>query len=237
MSRSNPTISNNPCTRYFEWNGETGKIKYYDKERKENVDVELPFTFLALDQLSKVSGWSQSQEKWIYSNEVKNLNKEVMTVKVHHGGVLAQGYYSEIKDKIKSSGARYNASVYIAFKGENGLEIGSLSLKGAALSKWLEFRKSAGMDLYEKAVVLHDTEEGQNGKVTYQMPLFKLIDTKPETDEQAKELDKQLQAYLEGRSTYPEEEISEPPKADEPPPLTDAEIPANFDDLDDDLPF
>ncbi len=43
MSRSNPNeIIPNPSTRWFEWGGQSGNVRYYDKEKKENVVVD-PF--------------------------------------------------------------------------------------------------------------------------------------------------------------------------------------------------
>ena len=38
MSRSNPTDNTpNPAVRWFEWNGEQGGIRYYDKDKKTQL--------------------------------------------------------------------------------------------------------------------------------------------------------------------------------------------------------
>ncbi len=240
MSRSNPTVNQNPCTRYFEWDGQDGKVRYYDKEQKENIIIDLPFQFLLLDQLSKIGGWSDHQEASIYSNEVKNITKEPFTVKVHGGGVLAQGYYSDIKDEVKASGARYIASLYIAYKDDEALKIGNLSLKGAALSAWMDFSKQSGMGIWEKAVVVDGCEEGKKGTVTYQMPTFRLNKVSEETQNIAVDLDKSLQEYLKGKQPeeikeeIKQEEQSKPPISDNPPVPDDSELHA---EMDDDLPF
>jgi hypothetical protein len=73
MSRSNPQDHlQNPATRWFEWNGERGEIRYYDKELKKNVEVPLPFTFLLLDEVATVRGWHDPQRLGYYANEVRD---------------------------------------------------------------------------------------------------------------------------------------------------------------------
>lgn len=68
MSRSNPQdTAVNPSTRWFEWNGETGVVRYYDKAAQRTVDVGDDFTFLLLDQLGCVKGWHEPSKSSIYS--------------------------------------------------------------------------------------------------------------------------------------------------------------------------
>ena len=108
MSRSNPSENSNPnpAVRWFEWNGEKGLIRYYDKDAKQNVDVALPFTFLLLDQLGSVRGWHDASESGIYSNEVKDTRQDVLIVKAYKGGVLAEGIYKDIKDRVNNQGGQ-----------------------------------------------------------------------------------------------------------------------------------
>ena len=41
MSRSNPVENSpNPATRWFEWDGSAGGLRYYDKEAKQQVKAE-----------------------------------------------------------------------------------------------------------------------------------------------------------------------------------------------------
>ena len=50
MSRSSSFDSqSHPCTRWLEWHGEKGLLRYYDRDTKTTVDVPLPFSFLLLD--------------------------------------------------------------------------------------------------------------------------------------------------------------------------------------------
>ncbi|HUD76037.1 MAG TPA: hypothetical protein VMQ76_13275 [Terracidiphilus sp.] len=198
MSRSNPTSdSPNPCTRWHEWNGEKGHVKYYDKEKKENVDLALPFTFIVLDELAVIKGWHESSESGITSNEVRDVRKESMTVKAFKGGPLAEGFYTQIKDKVAAAGGHYVANLYVAFKSGDALALGSLQFKGAALGAWMDFRKAHRKDILEQAIQITGFDEGKKGRVIFRTPKFKLLAIKEETNTQAVEIDKGvLQPYL-----------------------------------------
>ena len=165
MSRSNPSENGslNPSVRWFEWNGEQGVIRYYDKEAKKNVEVGSDFTFILLDQLGSVRGWHDASDSGIYSNEVKDSTQEALVVKAFKGGLLAEGIYRDIKDRIKSMGGSYTASCYIAFKDAGELKIGVLRLKGSTLGAWMEFTKAHRADLYTESRPhqgLHGREKG-----------------------------------------------------------------------------
>lgn len=200
MSRSNPSVNApNPAVRWYEWNGETGLVRYYDKEAKKNVDVPLPFTFLLLDELACVRGWHDPSQSGIYSNEVRDTTKDVLVVKSFKGGVLAEGYYKAIKDRVNTQGGQFVANCYIATKNGGGaVSLCSLRFKGAALGAWMEFRKANRGALYDKAVRIVSFTEGKKGRIVFRMPTFELREVSKETNEHAVELDKTLQAYLDG---------------------------------------
>lgn len=197
MSRSNPNEHlSNPAVRWMEWNGEKGEIRYYDKEKKEQVSLGADFTFLLLDQLGCVNGWSDANESAIYSNEVRDTRQDAMVVKSFKGGIIAEGLYASIKDRVKSAGGKFNANCYVAFKHNGALAIGSLKFQGAALHAWAEFTKAHRGDLDTKAVKIEGFSEGKKGRIVFRVPTFKIVATSPETNAQAIELDKQLQKFL-----------------------------------------
>jgi hypothetical protein len=199
MSRSNPQVNApNPAVRWFEWNGEKGVVRYYDKDAKACVDVALPFTFLLLDELASVRGWHDASASGIYSNEVRDTTKDQLVVKAFKGGTLAEGYYKAIKDRVNAQGGQFVANCYVAVKLETGFALCSMRFKGAALGSWMEFRKSHRGMLYEKAIRIVGFTEGKKGRITYRMPTFDVKDVTKETNEQAVTLDKTLQAYLDG---------------------------------------
>lgn len=199
MSRSNPTTNTpNPATRWFEWNGEHGIVKYYDKETKKNVDVGDNFTFLLLDQLGCVKGWHDASESGIYSNEVRDTRAEVMIVKAFKGGELARGIYKDIRDRIGAAGGQFVANLYIAYRNGDRLELGSIQFKGAALNVWMEFQKANRSDVYKQAIQIKGSTEGKKGRIIFKTPVFHLREVSDETNEEAVALDKQLQEYLKG---------------------------------------
>ena len=237
MSRSNPAENGvpNPATRWFEWNGEQGTVRYYDRETKKNVDVGSDFTFLLLDQLGRVGGWDNHSDSAIFSNEVKDTRKDVLIVKSRKGGTLIDGLYKDIKDRVNALGGQFVANCYIAFKGDDGLSIGAIRFKGAALGAWMEFCKNHRADLYKKAVRINGYEEGTKGRVVFRVPRLSPVPTSPETDRIAVNLDAELQEYLRSyfaRTTREQVEQSvhsdESQQEEMPPPvapLTDDDIP------------
>lgn len=201
MSRSNPQENGtpNPAVRWFEWNGEHGVVRYYDKDAKKNIDVGSDFTFILLDQLGSVRGWHDASESGIYSNEVKDTRADVLVVKSFKGGPLAEGFYKDIKDRVNAVGGQFVANCYIAFKnGGHALVIGSLRFKGAALGAWMEFCKQHRAELYTKAIRIHGYTEGKKGRIVFRVPVLKLAEISAETNSTAVTLDKTLQDWLAG---------------------------------------
>lgn len=206
MSRSNPEVKLiNPAKRFFEWNGEKGGFKYYDKEKKENIPVKFPFTFIVLDCLATVSGYSKIEKSSFWSNEVrkKELKTKPLMVRSKNGAVC-EGVWEKIKGK--ETGMKFCESVYIAFMESGSLQIGNIKMVGAALTAWINYVSgekdekgkaiSSPHDVMKGAVVVTGMKEGVNGNVTYQMPVFGPRELKPETEAQVSEMDKALQMYL-----------------------------------------
>lgn len=236
MSRSNPTDNTpNPATRWFEWDGSAGNVRYYDKVKKENVVMPEKFTFMLLDQLATVKGWHDASESGIFANEVKDTRAEPLVVKAFHGGTIAEGFYKAIRDKVVAAGGHFVANCYIAYRDDNDeMQIGSIQFKGAALSAWMEFAKDNRGDLYKQAIRITGTKEGKKGNIKFQTPTFALHPISEEANESATELDRQLQEYLKSYFSRTRVEQATPPPTNghseepsEPPPAGD----------DDEIPF
>lgn len=196
MSRSNPTDrSSNPATRWFEWDGENGGIRFYDKQAGQNMEVGDKMSFILLDELATVKGWHNDSDSGIYANEVRDTVQETFVVKAFKGGVIAQGFYRQIRDRIAAAGGKFVNNCYIAYK-DGEMKIGSLQFKGAALNSWVEFKKAHRGDLYKKAIAITGKATGKKGKIVYCTPVFAIRDITPETDDEAKKLDHSLQEYL-----------------------------------------
>ena len=267
MSRSNPTDQTpNPAVRWFKWDGQNGNLEYWDREAIDpkakddkkglNIAVKAGFAFMLLDETSCIKGWNDGAKAGVWSNEVRDTRNEPMTVRLfdEKRSTIAQGLYAEIKDRVKGAGGRFTSSLYVAWKPAKGLlEIAGIQLKGAALSEWMEFKRKNRKAMWESAITITGFEEDKKGAITYRVPTFAIKAVKPETDAQAKELDKQLQEYLTGYFArqakfyqgQPQHQVQpgEAPQADgnydagqedgPPDPVEDPEVPPQ----DDDSPF
>lgn len=195
MSRSNNTEIINPAKIFFEWVGSKGCLKYFDKnkgEKGEQVFVNLPFSFLVLDKLHCIRGFSDDDQSGFWSNEVRDLKKESLTVRTKKG-IVGTGLYQTMAP-ILNMGAAYCQSVYIAFKDNDNLVIGNLQLTGSAIGPWIELNK--GRNVYKYSIVISEATPMKKGATKYFAPVFTLNTFSPETDAKAVELDQQLQEYL-----------------------------------------
>lgn len=197
MSRSTNVSITNPAEKFFKWSGSKGKFEYWDKDAKTNVEVVLPFKFVVLDSLSTIKGFNDAGQSGYWSNEVKDLSKEILNVYTKVGAdkkKVASGLYSDIKGDKNITGAKYCQSLYIATVVDNKLALCNIQLTGSALSSWIEFNKSN--DPYKGAIEVKGSTEGKKGATVYKIPTFTSVVLNSELDEEAKELDKVLQDYL-----------------------------------------
>jgi hypothetical protein len=188
----------NPATKFIDWKSNDKNFSYYDKETKENVAIPLPFKFLVLDELHTVKGWNDATQSAIYSNEVKFISKEVMTVKPFKGNEIAKGLYKDIKEKIVSAGGHYVKSIYIML--EDGT-LANLQLKGSAVQQWGEFTNKNRTRLPDEWVLVKTTKDGKKGAVKFSMPEFTFEKSLSESemvmaDEVFNTLETYLKSYL-----------------------------------------
>ena len=223
MSRSNPTPTN-PSTRFIKWSGSTGDLVYWDKELEEEIKVNLPHEFMVLDQLATITGFSEADKSQYWSNEVRSIAKDEFHVKTSNG-TKDTGLYKDLAD-VRSKGAKYAKSIYIAYKDSGEWKIGNFKAYGACLTSWIEFGK--GKNLASGKIVLTGSEKATKGATTYYIPTFEQANADTDEDEIAISLDKELQKYLD-------ESLSKGLFSrgnDETPEYTDDEAPVDNDELD-----
>lgn len=197
MSRSNPTTAANPATRFFEWSGEKGQLSYWDKATEQRIAVKMPFSFLVLDEVSQVGGGRKVNGVYdgYWSNAVKDLNTQIITVR-NKQGIIDSGLYA---DKFKDrKGFHYIKGLYVAYKDDDGeLSIGFIKFRGSALGAWFEFTKQH-RNIYQGAFIIRGKSEPIQGEQgSYYTPVFGFkADISPESDERAKQLDIELQEYF-----------------------------------------
>jgi hypothetical protein len=253
MSRSNPTEAvRNPSTRWFQFasGADGGFVRYYDKDSKQNIalgDAQNggKFVFLLLDELATVNGWHDPSESAIFANEVRDTRQDTLVVKSFNGGELASGLYAGIKDRIVAVGGHFVSSCYIAYKDGDGLKIGNIRFKGAALGTWMEFKKqcptkkdAAGKSIkayYVDAVKIEGFEQQKKGGTTFRVPKFALVPLSEESNKQALALDAELQAFLADYLKRPRVEAATAAAHAETPQEQPKKA-GHFDDMQDDEP-
>lgn len=206
MSRSNPTEGAraiNPAKKFYEWSGSEGVMTYYDKENKKKVEVPLPFTFLPLRRCVTVKGYNGDTETSYYSNEVKDTRTDVLMVYSVSGSGESRrsrleevGLYADIKDRLKAKGIKYVESLYVAtYDDKKNLELCNIQIKGAALRPWGDVVKAN--NIWQVAISIKSFTENKKGGIKFKSPAFSVITkVKPETNEAAIKLDKEIEEYL-----------------------------------------
>lgn len=188
LSQDRPT---NPAKFFLKV--KSGAVVYYDKENQENITVPTPFEFIVLDQLSSIKGWSDADASGYWSNEVRSVGRDVLTIRTSKGTKEA-GIWRDIKGSPNLAGAKYNASIYVAHPSKDGQVISSLALTGAALNAWIEFTQKNRIT--SSKVVLASWADAKKGSVSYKVPVFEAVSMRDDEKAEAVELDKQLQTYL-----------------------------------------
>jgi hypothetical protein len=226
MSTSNrrsafATPQSNPATKFIDWKSNDKCFSYFDKsiadtcqnaeeiKQKANVKIPLPFKFLVLDELHAIKGWNDATSSGIFSNEVKFISKEPMTVKPFKGNEIAKGLYKDIKNKIVAAGGHYVKSIYIML--EDG-SLANLQLKGSAVQKWGEFTQKTRNRLPDEWVQVAKAVEGKKGAVKFHTPEFSFFKSLSEdeanlADEAFNTLETYLKAYLVKAEPIIEDEV------------------------------
>jgi hypothetical protein len=195
----------NPATKFIEWKSNDKCFEYYDKEAQAKVQIPLPFKFLTLDEMHTVKGWNDATQSGIFSNEVKYISKEPLTVKTFKGNEIAKGLYKDIKEKVNVAGGHYVKSIYIML--EDGT-MANLQLKGSSVQAWGEFTQKTRNRLPDEWVVVKSYKEGKKGSVKYTMPDFAFDGSLSDAEStQADEVFGVLEAYLKTYLSKPVEEI------------------------------
>ena len=163
--------TSNPSTKFLQWKSNDKCFAYYDKNKGENVLINLPFKFQFLEHFHTVKGWNDASESGIYSNEVKFISKEELKVKSFKGGDIAEGLYSEIRGKIRDAGGKYFRSVYVI--NENG-EIINLQFKGAVVSAYSDFMNEHENKVEGNWIVINEAEDKKKGATKYSVPIFEI---------------------------------------------------------------
>lgn len=208
MSRTTQKeIQDNPCTKFLQWKTlkktvivdeeevETikgGSFVYYDKDTKTNIPIKLPLKFAILNMdLACFKGYDESRKRGVWSNEVNKPEQEVV-IRCKEEKLLSfkRSEYKINGDKIKSLGAKFTNSVYIAVLNEKEWEIWNLQLSGASLTGspedfnkltedekkdgWFSFTKHNKSKLYSNFVEVASFKAKKKGTNKFVIPVYTL---------------------------------------------------------------
>jgi len=206
------TPQSNPATKFIDWKSNDKCFSFYNKETSSNELIPLPFRFLVLDEMHCIKGWNDATQSGIFSNEVKFISKEILTVKPFKGNEIAKGLYKDIKEKVVSCGGHYVKSIYIML--EDG-SLANLQLKGSSVQAWGEFTQKTRNRLPEEWVEVKTAKDGKKGAVKFSMPEFTFLRSISDSEaEQADEVFNVLESYLKTYLAKAEPIIEQPDNED-----------------------
>jgi hypothetical protein len=152
MSRSNRNqqSQSNPIRKIITYRPNTGKYFIYDKDKKENSEVDsLNMIILDADRYS-LSGYNQDLQGSITSNMVLNTKKEELSV-----GVLVKGKYRKITTGLYQTikgevvGGKYTRNIFGLVKTGDTYDLGLLQLTGSSMrifSDWFKDNKTTALE-------------------------------------------------------------------------------------------
>lgn len=137
----------NPCEIWINFKQGTnqGFFQGYDKtileesERKINLGESL--NIIPLFVHNGVTGYNNASDSAFYSNEVEDLNEEILNVKLGNK-LFCSGLWKDISDKVVAKGGKFAIVVYFAFfeRKPEGIipKIGCMKFSGSTANAWIE---------------------------------------------------------------------------------------------------
>ena len=186
-----------PVSKWLEFKSAKETFQYYDKSAKENVVMDLPIKFIVLDELVSITGYNDTHNSGIWSNEVHNIMNEPLSVKTFKGGIVIDGMYQDISEQFKKIGGKYTKLLYVMLIGEIN-ELACIKITGASLRPWIDGNLDVGSNVIEVANV----EAARKGAVRYTYPLFSIakVPNLKELMIEALEMDVFLQSFFNGKT-------------------------------------
>jgi hypothetical protein len=208
ISEFNQKKIENPAKKFLSWSGSEGKFSYWDKEKKEKIYLD-NIQIIILQRMSTITGYSNTHEAGIYSNEVVSTVDSPLNVRTFTGVEIANGLYKDLKEKIKSEGGKYTISCYACIVDDNkkanqALELVNVQFSGASLSPFIE-QKISVRD-YFLWTISKNPEQQKNGAIKYWIPSFACEyagDLLDGCEPMTKELEEYLTEYFSKKSNTP----------------------------------
>lgn len=235
----------NPVKKFIEYSAKEKKFYWYDKELKNNVEIEGPFYFVCMDQTNVVRGVhkvNKTTKKGIWSNEIHSLQNEQFRIWAKGTNFEHKGWWKDIGDQVKTGGGKFTKLLYaylVPVKGSKYEEEAvCFVVNGTFLGEWFDFK----FDDKTQIVCIGHEFEHSDDLGGYEIPKIKTFKMQDDFLEKAKDYYRSnLQPYFASKSTVVVEDIQQEDKVPENIP----EAPKNetvrdehgIPEPDDDLPF
>lgn len=208
-------VLTNPVKFFIQWKSKEESFIYYNKDKKEDVKMPKPFVFIPLSMCFTLKGYNQKKQKSYISNEVENLESDILTIRSYDITKKANtewsGVFKDLK-KIMDDNIKYTISLYSGIKSKKGaMTLVNLQMNGAALFHWFEFAKKN--DIWANAIKVEKDTDEVNGAVKYKAPVYEIAPLSKEDDVEAGKLQKEIESYL--KDYFAKNKAANTPKLDE----------------------
>lgn len=185
-------------------------------EEGKNVMIEMPFTFVWLENATSFTGYNEASGKGIYSNEVlsEQLTKEMFPKKQGEGvedyykriksymkltakmdkDVIAEGLYKDIKNDVVAQGGKFCMPVYALLQTNEGTETVRILMTGGSVETWLPFQDRS--KLKNLAVSCNGSVEKERGSNQYEAPKFQYVTATPQLLKEADAAAAKVEEYF-----------------------------------------
>ena len=193
----NQTLTN-PAKFFIQWKSKEESFIYYNKEKKVDVKMPKPFVFIPLSMAYTLKGYNQKKQKSYISNEIENLETDILTIRSYDITKKAttewSGVFKDVKE-VMDDNIKYTISLYAAIKSKKGeMTLVNLQLNGAALFHWFEFAKKN--DIWSSSIKVEKDTDEKNGAVNYKAPVYENSTISKADDVEAGKLQTEIEGYL-----------------------------------------
>ena len=214
-----------PVKFYIEFKGDTGTYTYSVKNEDGSYETKKldQLKFILIETKASIIGWSDEHGKKIFSNLVDDSKKEEFQLKVKTSGgkieVLAQGLYSDNKEKFKALGGKFCTNLFALAEIDGQYEPVILQVSKNSQAEWSRFTKDNPIrKLYDSIIIAGKGGENKKGRVVYFAPLFETAELPSDLAELADNFDKnELTPYFKSLSGEVEQAEETEQEQDEDP--------------------
>lgn len=158
----------NPANYIINWKASQKTFIVYDMAKKENFELK-DLKFINVTENISITGFHEPSNQGIFSNIIKNLSTETLTVRTKTA-ILAQGTYSNIKNNLQ--GGNYTIFINCLAMINGKIEKAVLQLSGSGLKNYFDFRQKNKGQMLNNWVKFSGVTEEKKGAVKYFSPVF-----------------------------------------------------------------